>query len=58
MTEPMQKPANVRWQFDHHRLDVVRLAQHACVLCNQIARNLGRGYGCLADQLRRAALNG
>jgi four helix bundle protein len=45
-----------RWQFDHHRLDAFWVAQQAMVQGDQLARSLPRGYGALADQMRRALL--
>ena len=41
-------------EFDHHRLHAYRVALEALVACDAIARSLPRGYGSLADQLRRA----
>ena len=45
-----------RWQFDHHRLDAYRVALEALVGGEAIIKQLPRGYGKLADQLRRALL--
>ena len=45
---------DTRWQFTHHRLDAYRVALDALVLGDALARALPRGYGTLADQLRRA----
>jgi four helix bundle protein len=42
--------------FDHHRLDAFHVAREALRLGDAIARRLPRGYGTLADQLRRALL--
>jgi four helix bundle protein len=43
--------------FDHHRLDAFWVAQKALASGDAIARQLPRGYGALADQLRRALLS-
>lgn len=42
--------------FDHDRLDAFRVAREALRLGDLIVRDLPRGYGPLADQLRRALL--
>jgi len=42
-------------EFDHDRLDVYRTAIEFVVLANEIAEQLPRGRGYLADQLQRAA---
>ena len=47
-------PAPQRLYFDHHRLDAFHVALEALVQGDAIARSLPRGYGTLADQLRRA----
>ena len=44
-------------KFDHHRLDAFSVAREALVLGNAIACRIPRGYGTLADQLRRALLS-
>ena len=41
--------------FSHHRLDAFHVALKALVLCDAIAKEMPRGYGPLADQLRRAS---
>jgi len=43
--------------FDHHRLDAFWVARQALASGDAIARQLPRGYGPLADQLRRALLS-
>ena len=43
--------------FDHQRLDAFWVALEALVLGDLLARQLPRGYGSLADQLRRALLH-
>jgi four helix bundle protein len=40
--------------FDHRQLDVGRVSLEALVRGEKIAKELPRGYGCLADQMRRA----
>lgn len=48
------------WQpgtFDHEGLDAFRVAREALALGDRLARRLPRGYGKLADQLRRALLS-
>ena len=42
-------------EFDHERLDVYRTAIEFVVIANEIAEQLPRGRGYLADQLQRAA---
>lgn len=42
-------------EFDHDRLDVYRTAIEFVVIANEIAEQLPRGRGYLADQLQRAA---
>jgi four helix bundle protein len=44
-------------RFAHDRLDAYRVAHEALVLGEGIAKRLPRGYGGLADQLRRAQLS-
>ena len=43
--------------FDHHRLDAFHVARAALCDGDVIARQLPRGYGSLADQLRRSLLS-
>jgi four helix bundle protein len=43
-------------RFAHHRLDAFHVAKSALVAGDAIVRKLPRGYGSLADQLRRALL--
>jgi four helix bundle protein len=43
-------------RFAHHRLDAFHVAKSALVTGDAIVRRLPRGYGPLADQLRRALL--
>jgi four helix bundle protein len=43
-------------RFAHHRLDAFHVAKSALVAGDAIVRRLPRGYGPLADQLRRALL--
>ena len=43
-------------RFAHHRLDAFHVAKSALVAGDAIVRKLPRGYGPLADQLRRALL--
>ena len=42
-------------RFAHHRLDAWHVALEAMLSADRISRRLGRGYGPLADQLRRAS---
>ncbi len=49
-----QKPAQQRWQFDHHSLDAYHVALEALVKGMAICNNLPRGYGKLKDQAVRA----
>ena len=44
-------------QFSFERLVVWQLAVEAMVQADQVARGVGRPYGELADQLRRASLS-
>jgi four helix bundle protein len=44
-------------RFAHHSLDAYAVAREALVLGEAIARELPRGQGTLADQLRRALLS-
>ena len=46
------KPAFV---FHHHRLHAYRHALDMAVACNAICQKLPRGYGHIADQLRRSS---
>jgi len=48
-------PNNAVGPFAHHRLDAWRVALEALLSADRISRRLGRGYGPLADQLRRAS---
>ena len=43
--------------FAHDRLDAYAVAREALIAGEAIARGLPRGYGTLADQLRRALLS-
>jgi four helix bundle protein len=43
-------------RFAHHRLDAFFVAKSALVAGDAIVKKLPRGYGPLADQLRRALL--
>lgn len=43
-------------RFAHHRLDAFFVAKAALVAGDAIVKKLPRGYGPLADQLRRALL--
>ena len=54
---PIPAPAWSPLPFDHHRLDAFSVARDALVLGDPIARRLPRGYGPLADQVRRALLS-
>lgn len=42
-------------QFPHHSLDAYAVALDALVRADALAKKLPRGYGPLADQLRRAS---
>ncbi|MFO0548234.1 MAG: four helix bundle protein [Polyangiaceae bacterium] len=42
-------------RFPHHNLDAYAVALDALVKSDALARRLPRGYGPLADQLRRAS---
>jgi four helix bundle protein len=44
-------------RFAHDRLDAYTVARKTLVLGEAIARDLPRGHGTLADQLRRALLS-
>ena len=44
-------------RFPHHRLDAFGVAREAMVRGTAMANRLPRGYGPLADQLRRALLS-
>ena len=50
----INKGENDTRYFDHERLDAFHVALEALVLGDAIIRELPRGYGVLADQLRRA----
>jgi|GEM_PF-1783878 four helix bundle protein len=59
-TPPASRAAPPTWQpgpFDHHRLHAFAVARQALADGEAIARRLPRGYGTLADQLRRALLS-
>jgi four helix bundle protein len=43
--------------FDHEKLDAYRVAREALTKGDVVSRSLPRGYGALADQLRRALLS-
>ena len=43
-------------RFAHHRLDAFHVARGALVAGDALVRKLPRGYGPLADQMRRALL--
>jgi len=43
-------------RFAHHKLDAFHVAKRALVAGDALARDLPRGYGPLADQMRRALL--
>ena len=43
-------------RFTHHRLDAFHTARTALVAGDALSRKLPRGYGPLADQMRRALL--
>lgn len=49
---PIVRPR--RYVFDHHRLHAYEVALHALVLGVKLSKTLPRGFGSLADQLRRA----
>jgi len=49
-----QRPAQRRWQFDHHRLDAYHVALQALVKGMAIINSLPRGYAKLKDQAARA----
>ena len=51
----MQQPNSPIGSFPHHRLDAWHVALEAMLGADRISRRLGRGYGPLADQLRRAS---
>jgi four helix bundle protein len=56
---PQARPETFRpGPFPHSRLDAFQVAQEALVRGDALARVLPRGYGALADQLRRALLSG
>ena len=41
----------------HEKLDVYQIALQLTAICFQIGEGIPRGYGALADQLRRAAMS-
>ena len=43
-------------RFAHHRLEAFHVAKRALAAGDALVRKLPRGYGALADQLRRALL--
>jgi four helix bundle protein len=43
------------FNFAHHKLDAFHVALEAMIACDAIAKRLPRGYGPLADQLRRSS---
>ena len=43
-------------RFAHHRLDAFHVARGALVAGDALVKKLPRGYGALADQMRRALL--
>ena len=58
MTTPKTPPAHSNHDYSrlaHHRLEVYELALESLVVADRLARSLPRGYGPLADQLRRAS---
>jgi four helix bundle protein len=48
---------NTTPRFGHDKLDAYRVAREALILGEAIAKGLPRGYGTLADQLRRSLLS-
>ena len=46
----------IQTRFSHHRLDAFHVALRALTAGDALVRKLPRGYGPLADQLRRALL--
>ncbi len=46
---------NQQIHFPHHRLDACRVALEALVGADELGRSVGRGYGPLVDQMRRAS---
>jgi hypothetical protein len=42
-------------KFSHHKLDAFEIAMEALVRCDAIAGKLPRGYGPMADQLKRSS---
>ena len=44
------------YRFAHYRLDAFHVAKAALIAGDALARKLPRGYGSLADQMRRALL--
>ena len=51
---PETRDRAMNYYLDHEKLDVYRLALQFVVSANQIVKDLPRGGGYLADQLRRA----
>jgi hypothetical protein len=47
---------NTTPRFGHDKLDAYRVAREALILGEAIAKGLPRGYGTLADQLRRRSM--
>lgn len=43
-------------RFSHHRLDAFHVSRDALVAGDVLVKKLPRGYGALADQMRRALL--
>lgn len=58
-SEPESEPEKevVVVAFDHEKLDVYQTAINFLARANDVAQNLPRGRGYLADQLQRAALS-
>jgi four helix bundle protein len=56
-TPPAPPPTWRPGPFSHHRLDAFTVARSALRDGDALARRLPRGYGPLADQLRRALLS-
>ena len=50
-------PHNATGRFDYHRLDAFAVAKEALRQGDRIGKRLPRGYGKLADQLRRSLLS-
>jgi four helix bundle protein len=56
-TNSHAQPRNAAGRFDYQRLDAFAVAKDALGRGDRLGKGLPRGYGKLADQLRRALLS-